>query len=67
MEHLLHSADDSRIETLAPVIVLGLNHEQQYQELMLTDIKHPYWIRTEIVRCSTPVRPKLAQPPPGLS
>jgi ergothioneine biosynthesis protein EgtB len=44
MEHLLQSADDSQIEALAPVIVLGLNHEQQHQELMLTDIKHAFWM-----------------------
>ena len=44
MEHLLQSADDSQIETLAPAIVLGLNHEQQHQELMLTDVKHAFWM-----------------------
>jgi ergothioneine biosynthesis protein EgtB len=28
------------MEKIAPLIVLGINHEQQHQELVLTDIKH---------------------------
>src|SRR5258708_31983048 len=32
------------VEKFAPLIVLGLNHEQQHQELMLTDIKHVFWM-----------------------
>ncbi len=34
---------------LADVITLGLNHEQQHQELIVTDIKHGLW--------SNPLRP----------
>lgn len=40
MLRLIEHAERGRIETLAPLIELGLNHEQQHQELMLTDLKH---------------------------
>src|ERR1700744_1562988 len=40
MSELIGSADEQVLEKLKPVLILGLNHEQQHQELMLTDIKH---------------------------
>ena len=42
MLDLLEDADSDRLRGLTPVITLGLNHEQQHQELMLTDIKHVF-------------------------
>ena len=42
MEDWLGSADEASVATLAPIIVLGLNHEQQHQELLLTDLKHAF-------------------------
>ena len=39
MHRLLHSPPDED-EMLYALTVLGLNHEQQHQELMLADIKH---------------------------
>ena len=45
MEHLLKIQDAA----LADLVELGLNHEQQHQELLLTDIKH-------VLSCN-PLRP----------
>ena len=40
MEELIEDVPDDRAAEIAFRIVLGLNHEQQHQELLLTDIKH---------------------------
>jgi ergothioneine biosynthesis protein EgtB len=40
MLELLNSADEDKLRDLEPLLEIGLNHEQQHQELMLTDIKH---------------------------
>ncbi len=39
---LLKEADDDALAGLTPLIEAGLNHEQQHQELMLTDILHAF-------------------------
>ena len=39
---LLETADDTLLDDIEPVLVLGLNHEQQHQELLVTDIKHVF-------------------------
>lgn len=38
----LEGADATILEKVAPLIVVGFNHEQQHQELMLTDILHAF-------------------------
>jgi ergothioneine biosynthesis protein EgtB len=44
MISFLESSDEDTFNKLAQVIEIGLHHEQQHQELMLTDIKHVFSI-----------------------
>jgi ergothioneine biosynthesis protein EgtB len=37
---LLEDADEGLLDEIEPILTLGLHHEQQHQELLLTDIKH---------------------------
>ncbi len=42
VEDWLASSDEVAVEALASTFVLGLHHEQQHQELILTDLKHAF-------------------------
>ncbi|HEX4611878.1 MAG TPA: ergothioneine biosynthesis protein EgtB [Urbifossiella sp.] len=54
---LLTAADDATLAAAAPVVQLGLHHEQQHQELLLTDLKHAFGLN--------PLRPAYAPPAPA--
>ena len=53
MEQMLAGVTDHELGEMAAMLVLGLNHEQQHQELMLTDYQH-----------ALSVAPATAPPPP---
>jgi ergothioneine biosynthesis protein EgtB len=42
MLDFLEKSDEKTFKKLAKVVEIGLHHEQQHQELMLTDIKHVF-------------------------
>lgn len=44
LQTLVAHADDDTWAQVAPLLELGLQHEQQHQELILTDILHLLWL-----------------------
>lgn len=55
MDLLIAKSDDATWTEIAPLIDLGINHEQQHQELLLMDIKH-------VLSCN-PLEPPYADAP----
>ena len=42
MDDLVSSADEKLFREIEPIFTLGIHHEQQHQELLITDIKHVF-------------------------
>ena len=59
MTALLDGFDEVENQRMAEVVEIGLNHEQQHQELMLTDIKHVFSVN--------PLRPAYRELVPTLA
>ena len=49
MQNLFETVDEQDLPDLGEMVELGLNHEQQHQELLITDVKHNF--------ASNPTRP----------
>src|SRR6266545_2543585 len=42
VDNLLSSADERLLDESEPILILGFHHEQQHQELLVSDIKHVF-------------------------
>jgi len=42
IDDLLSNSDESLRDEIEPILILGMHHEQQHQELLITDIKHVF-------------------------
>ena len=64
MSRLIGGASDAVWDQLEPLVELGLNHEQQHQELILMDIKHVFWTNPLLPAYAPAEAPRSATTPP---
>ncbi|MFT5433339.1 MAG: ergothioneine biosynthesis protein EgtB, partial [Myxococcota bacterium] len=66
MQHFIDGLEGDRLDRWLPVLEIGMNHEQQHQELMVTDIKHNFGINPILpaYRADTAPTPSDVDAPP---
>jgi ergothioneine biosynthesis protein EgtB len=57
IDDLLSNPDENLFDEIEPILVLGMHHEQQHQELLVTDIKHVF--------AQNPLYPVFREPKTG--
>ena len=65
IDDLLSDADEELLDEIDRILVLGIHHEQQHQELLITDIKHvfaqnPLYPIFRVGRPRSPSAPKVS-------
>ena len=64
MLRLIERADEAVWREIAPLVELGLHHEQQHQELILMDIKHVFSVNPLLPAYQAPRLHAVAAAPP---
>ncbi|MEN6625281.1 MAG: ergothioneine biosynthesis protein EgtB [Candidatus Sumerlaeia bacterium] len=64
MTRLLQNGTGRTLHEILPLVELGLHHEQQHQEHILTDLKYLFWLNPMKPAYGEPPKPAAAAPPP---